>query len=98
MCMSRSGWTVHSLPALCGVCETFGLHQLVDRGTRQEAVLDLIITVYWSSDLPSTSSDHIGLVVTFNLNLQVTPPSVSRRVYHLASAPWNHIRGHFCHV
>ena len=28
------------------------------------------------------SSDHIGLFVKFNLDLQVPPPLVSQRVYH----------------
>ena len=87
--------------ALRGFCEAFGLRQLIDQGTRQGAVLDLIITEYAASVTYHPhlgSSDHIGLFVKFNLNLQEPPPLVSRRVYHWASALWNHIRGHFRHV
>jgi len=93
-----SPYTSSAGSAFRGFCEAFGLRQLIDQGTRQGAVLDLIITEYAGSVTYHphlSSSDHIGLFVKFNLNLHEPPPLVSRRVYHWAPAPWNHIHGHF---
>ena len=38
--------TSSACTAVCGLCKTFGLQQLVDRGTRKSAILDLVITEY----------------------------------------------------
>ena len=84
--------------AVCGLCETFGQQQLVDRGTCKSTILDLVITecsgtVTYHPHLGS--SDHVGLLLKFIVRLQVPPPLTPQPVYHWKMAPWNHVCGHF---
>ena len=87
--------------ALCGFCEMFGLSQLVEQGTRRDAILDLAIsehagTVSYHPHLGT--SDHIAIFVRFHMSLHMPSSLPTRTVYHWKSAPWNHVRGYFRRV
>ena len=83
--------------ALCGFCKLYGLSQLVDQGTCDNAILDLAIseytgTVFYHPHLGT--SDHIVISVRFNVSLHVPSlPSFRRvrilpEVCSMESYPW----------
>lgn len=83
--------------ALCGFCKLYGLSQLVDQGTCDNAILDLVIseytgTVFYHPHLGT--SDHIVISVRFNVSLHVPSLPSFRKVHILLevcsmeSHPW----------
>ena len=96
-----SAFTSPAGTALRNFCELFGLSQLVDRGTRKEAILDLAISEHTGtvSYYPHLgTSDHIAVFLSFNTGLQVPSSLPIRKVYHWKSVPWNRLRGYFRRV
>ena len=94
---SAAGAALREFSELCG------LSQLVDRGTRRDAMLDLALSEYVytgtvSYHPPFGTSDHIAIFVRYNVSSHLPPPPCFRRVYHWKSAPWHHIRGYFRRV
>ena len=75
------------------LCDFYGLNQLVREPTRQEYLLDLILT-----DIPSCSitvlpyiADHKGVLVKLPLP-EVLESSVAREVWLLTKADWSKLR------
>ena len=96
-----SPFTSSAGSALHGFCELFGLSQLVDKGTRKDAILDLVISKHavTVSYYPLLgTSDHIAIFVGFQMSLHVPSSLPTRKVNHWKSAPWRHLCGHFHQV
>jgi len=80
-------------------CESRGLHQLVQFSTRQDAILDLILSkqIGSTSRLPNlNTSDHVAILLslaTASHHPVITPPS--HRVFHWSNAPWKNSHNTF---
>ena len=80
-------------------CESKGLHQLVQFSTRQDAILDLILSEQMGSTsrLPNlNTSDHVAILLSLatpSHHPVITPPSC--RVFHWSNAPWKKLTRHF---
>ena len=80
-------------------CESRGLHQLVQFSTRQDAVLDLILSEQMGSTsrLPNlNTSDHVVILLSLatpSHHPVITPPF--RCVFHWSNAPWKKLTRHF---
>ena len=80
-------------------CECRGFYQLVDFPTRQDAILDLILSEHTGTtiQLPNlNTSDHVtiflSLATSSHLPVIIPPP---RRVFHWSHAPWRSLSRHF---
>lgn len=79
-------------------CDSRGLHQLITFPTRQNAILDLVISEHTGTTqvLPNfNTSDHVAILVSFDaITTNVVYPS-ARCVFHWSQAPWNRLSHYF---
>jgi hypothetical protein len=79
-------------------CDSFGLEQIVDFGTRNNAVLDLCMTSLDGSveKLPNLNkSDHATLFVSLGEYTYEDTGINNRRVVHWSKAPWHRLKHSF---
>ena len=79
--------------ALREFCEFRGLSQLVTEPTRGAAILDLFVSPYQGIVEyypPCGTLDHLILIVTVSLVLELPSVPSDRLVFHWRKAPWSH--------
>ena len=87
--------------ALREFCEPCGLSQLVTEPTRGAAILALFVSPDQGRveyNPPCGTLDHLTLIVTVSLLLELPSVPSDRLVFHWRRAPWSHICGAFRRV
>ena len=90
----KSSHTSTAGTAALDFCESRGLHQLIHFLTRQEAILDLIlsehtVTVTQLPNLNNSDDVAIFLSLVTSYHLAVMPPS--HYLFHWSHAPWKRL-------
>ena len=78
------------------MCEMLGYNQLIDFPTRGRTTLDLMMTPWTGSAVPSPgagTSDHISINIILELQVEIPPVPPHKPTRMWQNAPWSHIKG-----